>query len=561
MTSSRTRALVGGATLVALAAGVAPALAATSSGTDSRPMPVQLLSSTAPYYQKLPASTPKASDSDALRAALIRQTETYYGSPGNRSLGVNTDGFTPTMYAALPTDPVAKFVSNNCQGKGAGWDTELLNDQLKDVRMPADAIPDSSTDGSIIVWDKAQDRITETWVTKKLGANTYSVCWGATLRNASKSVEGRYSSNFSVSASGLTQAAYVVRAQELQAGRITHMINLGIPETKAWPSVSWPARSTDGGTQGTALSIGQVLRIPASVNLDSLKLSPVAKMYAKAAQDYGIIVSETSGSVAFSAENPSGLKSNPYPSIFRNRYGYEEMQGDRSRGEVGFPLELLEVLPMNYKAPLNNPGTPVPPPTTTPPAPTPVPTTPVTTPPTTPPATSGVTVTGVSANEFSVRASSVPPGGKLEVFWTRGGRGQSTSTTGTVWSSGGSQYNWSQAWGQVRDASGTVVAKSTPVNFGGSTTPTTPPTATTPPAPAHTVGLLYKNATDFAFRASSLPAGGKMVISWTRDGRAQSTSTTSNTWSAGNQYNWANAKAVVMDSAGRVVAQAGPFQR
>lgn len=114
------------------------------------------------------------------------------------------------------------------------------------------------------------------------------------------------------------------------------MISLAIPLTKKGTE-SWPANRTDGNKAGTQLAIGQMLRLPARLNLDAMKLSPTARTIARAAQEYGIIVTDTSGSVAFSAENPIALATNRYDTIFRGRWAFREMLGDKSRREVAFP--------------------------------------------------------------------------------------------------------------------------------------------------------------------------------------------------------------------------------
>ncbi len=128
------------------------------------------------------------------------------------------------------------------------------------------------------------------------------------------------------------------------------MINLAIPLTRRY-TISWPANRTDGNSPGTQLAIGQMLRLPASLNLAALKLSPAALTVARAAQEYGVVISDTSGSVAFAAENPIALAHNKYSTIFRGRWPFLEMTGQKGKGEVPFPLDKLVALPMDYQVP------------------------------------------------------------------------------------------------------------------------------------------------------------------------------------------------------------------
>jgi hypothetical protein len=138
------------------------------------------------------------------------------------------------------------------------------------------------------------------------------------------------------------------------------VVSLAIPRTKR-ATHSWPANREDGNTSGTELAIGQLLRLPADLDLTAMKLSPVARTIAKAAQEYGIRITDTSGSVAFSAENPIGLKANPYATVFRGSWAPLEMRGNTAKGEVPFPLDRLEALPLNYRVPdASTPATPTP---------------------------------------------------------------------------------------------------------------------------------------------------------------------------------------------------------
>lgn len=344
-----------------------PAPSAVAAQTQA--FPTRLLHPDAPYYQKLPRTTPVASDSQALVGDLVRQAETYYGSPGNPTIDVNYHRFGPTMYVTRNSDPLVNFGTENCQGKGPGWDTELKANHLSRIRIPSHAQPDNSSDGSMVLYNTDTDELTETWVTKKHANGTWTACWGGTLRNASKSVTGAFTVPYGTSASGLPLAATIMRAEELRNRRIDHVINLGIPHVKAWPATTWPATRTDGGTQGRAFTMGQMLRLPADLNIDALNLSPSARTIAKAAQEYGIMITESSGSVTFGAQNPASLQSDPYPEIFRGRWAIQEMLGDPARGEGRFPLDKLQVLPLGYRVPAGG-GNP-----TTPPSPTPTQTT------------------------------------------------------------------------------------------------------------------------------------------------------------------------------------------
>ncbi len=342
----RTALITLSAAVVALAA-VPPASATSASGTDSRSVSSRVFAASSPYYRKLPADTPTASDSRTLVASLNQQAHDFYGTEDVANITVNTHQYSPAMYVAYNTDPVYNITGWNCQQKYNGWDTEF-NRIMRGVHLPADMQPDPSSDGAVTVYNPDSNEVIDLWQARKVNGQ-WQACWGGRMTGADQSI-GAFEYGYGASASGLSLWGGTIRAQELLDGHIDHAISLGIPRTK-WNSISWPANRSDGGTKGTQLSIGQMLRLPADLDIDSMKMSPLATTIAKAAQEYGIIITDTSGAVSFSAENPIGLRTNPYATIFRGRWPSQEMAASIGRGEAAFPLDKLVALPMNYGAP------------------------------------------------------------------------------------------------------------------------------------------------------------------------------------------------------------------
>ncbi|MGV8909669.1 MAG: LamG domain-containing protein [Propionicimonas sp.] len=347
MTPRWNLALVSTASLALLFTPCVPATAESLSGSDSRPVSSRVFASNSPFYQRLPTRTPAASNSKKLVKSLNSQAHKFYGTRTKANVAINTNRFTPALYVAHNADPVHDITGWNCQHKADGWDTEL-NRQLAGLHLPADMKPDPSTDGSISVYNSDTRELIELWKAR-LVDGAWQACWGGKIPDADEAAAS-FPYGYGASASGLALWGGIIRQSELLDGRIDHAINLAIPYTKRG-TISWPANRTDGNSPGTQLAIGQKLRLPANLNLSAMKLSPVALTIATAAQRYGIIVTETSGSVAFSAENPIGLASDQYNSIFRGRWAYLEMLGNPKKGEVAFPLNKLVALPLDYQVP------------------------------------------------------------------------------------------------------------------------------------------------------------------------------------------------------------------
>ena len=335
----------------ALALVVSPYQAANAksgSGSDSRPAKARVFAASSPYYRELPAKTPKAAKSAKLVASLNSQAHKFYGTKAHANVNVNTNRFAPALYVAYASDPVFDVKGWNCQHKAKGWDAPL-NRQLTRVHIPVDLQPDPSTDGSVSIYNADTRDVVELWKARKVGGQ-WQACWGGRIANSDRA-RGTFTNSFGVSASGLALQGITIRQQELLDGRIDHVIGLAIPFTRKG-TVSWPANRTDGWKSGTQLSVGQMLRLPANLDLAAMKLSPAAMTIARAAQNYGIIIADTSGSVAFSAENPIALASNSYDTVFRGRWPYLEMAGNKGLGEMAFPLNKLVALPLNYHAPV-----------------------------------------------------------------------------------------------------------------------------------------------------------------------------------------------------------------
>ena len=92
------------------------------------------------------------------------------------------------------------------------------------------------------------------------------------------------------------------------SGHIDHALAIGIPRVSAGVVVP-PATRTDGKALVGGLPMGTRLRLDPTLDVAALHLPPVAAMIAVAAQRYGMVVRDTSGSVSFYAEETVGRKS------------------------------------------------------------------------------------------------------------------------------------------------------------------------------------------------------------------------------------------------------------
>lgn len=304
------------------------------------------------YYRELPDDTPVAEDSAELVAGLVRQGEENYGAPGAPSVTINVHFYTSPLYVGGADDPQYDIRPWNCQNKEPGWDSEL-GQEWQGVHLPDGMRPDQASDGLVSVYDEDNDKLVELWQARQTPDGQWEACWGGAIDNVSRS-QGVFDVPYGASAGGLALYGYTIRHQELLDGQIEHVLGMGIPEVRSGV-ISAPAVRTDGTAEGTALAMGQRLRLPADLDLDTLRLSPSARAVAEAAQRYGILITDTSGALSFAGEHVHSVADDRYEEIFRGRYSVEEMAGDPALGEDPFPLEQLVALPVDYLPPAPEP--------------------------------------------------------------------------------------------------------------------------------------------------------------------------------------------------------------
>jgi hypothetical protein len=203
------------------------------------------------------------------------------------------------------------------------WGASLQSVLDRGVPIPRSARPAKGTDGHLTVWQPSTDTLWDFWKAVKR-PDGWHASWGGAMRHVSRS-PGYYTDsawaglpraqgwNWGSTATSLPVIAGTILIDELRRGRIDHALAVDIPDVCA-RMFSWPAQRTDGGDGSpTCLPEGAHLRLDPDLDLSTLKLPPITRTLARAAQRYGIIVRDrTNHAVGFYAEDPTPMGSDPY---------------------------------------------------------------------------------------------------------------------------------------------------------------------------------------------------------------------------------------------------------
>jgi cytoskeletal protein RodZ len=267
-------------------------------------LPATPFAPTSVWNQALPAS-----------AALDPQSTTYVSNLlsqiGSAGLWMNTYQYSTPVFTVPADQPnVAVKLDTPSSPQATALRTTWL-----EVPVPPTAKAAAGSDEHMVVYQPSTDRMWEFWKMTRQ-SDGWHAQWGGSMDNVSTN-PGYFTSpgpsNWGATATSLPLLGGLIRPSELSAGHIDHAIALAIPNTRA-QYFAWPAQRTDGNVySATAIPEGQRFRLNPNLNLSTIPMSPMVRMIAVAAQKYGMIVRDKSGSVTVYGEDTTaeGLP-NPY---------------------------------------------------------------------------------------------------------------------------------------------------------------------------------------------------------------------------------------------------------
>ena len=177
------------------------------------------------------------------------------------------------------------------------------------------------------IYQPSSDTIWEFWQARQTNGQ-WQACWGGRMQNASKS-NGIWQKPYGTTATGLPFLGGQITDEELRRGEINHVMGISLVDTEKWNVYSWPANRSDGYNPTGApnrIPEGLRFRLDPSVDLEAMKLHPIGKIIARAAQKYGFVVWDKAGAITLRSENPKSFtrrgQPDPYPDLFKGTPAY-----------------------------------------------------------------------------------------------------------------------------------------------------------------------------------------------------------------------------------------------
>lgn len=292
--------------------------------------PPQLFAPGSIWNAPLPNNAARDSASQRLVSSLVAQKKSYRA-------WINTTSFSTPVYRVPVNQPTVRVWIDHSPSANA----DDLERQLARVPIPEGAQQSNDSDSRMVVWQPSTDTQWEFWHASRQMAGLqpgWHAGWGAVIHNVSQSW-GINPRPFGATASGLALMGGLITLDDVRANDIEHALALGIPRVTQGIAVA-PANRTDGRFSGSnTIPEGTRFRLDPKLNIDALGLPPATLAIARAAQRYGMIVRDGSGSVSLYAEDPTPTGSNPYAQWF----------GGQSPSQLlaRFPWDRLQALPPN----------------------------------------------------------------------------------------------------------------------------------------------------------------------------------------------------------------------
>jgi hypothetical protein len=263
------------------------------------------------WNRRLPADAPLDPTSGARMSSLL----SLINSPGHGTW-INTNHASIPIYRVPPDQPTVHVTLDA--------PVPALQQAIDAVPIPANAVTASGSDSALAIYQPSTDRMWELWRARR-ASDGWHASYGGAMQNVSTNpgiyntsswpgVDSSQQWRWGSTASSLPVMAGTVTVDDLRSGHIRHALGAAAPQACAG-AFSWPAQRTDGQSSAPdCLPEGAHLRLDPSLDLSRMGLPPITRMLAEAAQQYGIVIHDTTmnGPFVLYAEDPAPFGYDPY---------------------------------------------------------------------------------------------------------------------------------------------------------------------------------------------------------------------------------------------------------
>jgi hypothetical protein len=201
----------------------------------------------------------------------------------------------PVYYADANTPTYDVPCDNSWNACGSGFG--------QNVPIPDGAMPDPNQDAHMAVLDLSRNLSWDMFRARWQG-DGWVVEWGYLFDLDSDGVQP--DGTASARASGFPLLAGLIRLEEIQRGRIDHALVMAYDSPRDGVYVHPASTAFDAQGDENAIPMGGRIQLDPLLDLNSLDLSPAARVVARALQEYGAYVGDYAGSLVLYAEGLYG---------------------------------------------------------------------------------------------------------------------------------------------------------------------------------------------------------------------------------------------------------------
>jgi hypothetical protein len=294
--------------------------------------PFRFYSPTSFWNAPVPATAPLDPKSEPVVAAFNALVASEFRASTGPS--INTTEYSVPIYTVPATQPIVKVTldTSHAPALQAAWSA---------VPMPANARPATGTDATLVIWQPSSNKLWDFWRARHQ-EDGWHAAWGGATQNVSSASGWPDPESWpgaqpwwGTSGCSLGIVGGLITLEDLEMGVINHALQMEIPNVRAAVYAS-PALRTDGKTEDLlALPEGAHLRLDPNLDLETLNLPRLTLILARAAQRYGIFVTNGASDVTFQAQDPTPTGTEPY-------------RGPDGFWEGSYPRALLSHFPWSH---------------------------------------------------------------------------------------------------------------------------------------------------------------------------------------------------------------------